>query len=61
MTSPEGVEKLSDELSRLSLEHARAIQDATFLGIPSINIAEFERRRRRISELSALIDKKRLE
>ena len=58
MPSNEEVENLSDELSRLSLEHAKAIQDATFLGMPSINIAEFERRRRPISELSALIDKR---
>ena len=59
--SPQQVEKLSDELSRLSLERAKAIRDATFLGMTAINVAEFERRRKRMFELSALIDKMRLQ
>ena len=56
----EELQKLSSELSELSRQHAKANEDDVFLGLTKERIAEFEHRRKRISELCEIIGKAKL-
>lgn len=58
--SAEELKKLSSELSELSRQHATALEDGPFLGLTKERMAEFDRRRKRISELSEIIGKAKL-
>jgi len=55
--SAEELQKLSSELSELSRQHAKALEDDVFMGLTKERIAEFERRRNRISELCEIVGK----
>jgi hypothetical protein len=55
--SAEELQKLSSELSELSRQHAKALEDDVFMGLTKERIAEFERRRNRISELCETVGK----
>ena len=54
------LKKLSSELSELSRQHAKAFEDEVFFGLTKERIAEFERRRKRISELCEIVGKAKL-
>jgi hypothetical protein len=56
----EELQKLSSELSELSRQHAKALEDDIFLGLTKERIAEFERRRKLISELCEIVGKAKL-
>lgn len=58
--SAEELKELSSELAELSRQHAKSIEDVLFLGLTKERIAEFERRRKRISELSEIVGKAKL-
>jgi hypothetical protein len=58
--SAEELKKLSSELSELSRQHAKALEDDVFLGLTKERIADFERRRKRISELCEIVGKAKL-
>ena len=58
--SAEELQKLSSELSELSRQHAKAFEDEVFFGLTKERIAEFERRRKRISELCEIVGKAKL-
>jgi hypothetical protein len=58
--SAEELKKLSSELSELSRQHAKALEDVAFLGLTKERIAEFDRRRKRISELCEIVGKAKL-
>jgi hypothetical protein len=57
--SPEEVKKLAAELAKLSLDHAAAVNDATFTGMTAKQGSAFDERRDRIRELSDLLAKVR--
>ncbi len=58
--SAEELKKLSSELSELSKQHAKALEDRIYLGLTEEKIAEFERRRKRISELCEIVGNAKL-
>jgi hypothetical protein len=58
--STEELKKLSSELSELSRQHANALEDILFLGLTKERMSEFERRRKRMSELCEIIVKAKL-
>jgi hypothetical protein len=58
--SAEELQKLATELSELSRQHAKAFEDFIFLGFTKERTAEFDRRRKRISELSEIIGNAKL-
>ena len=58
--SAEELKKLSSELSELSRQHAKALGDDVFLGLTKERIADFERRRKRISELCEIVGQAKL-
>ena len=56
----EELQKLTSELSELSWQQSKAFEDGIFLGLTKERIAEFERRRNRMSELCEIIGKAKL-
>jgi hypothetical protein len=58
--SAEELKKLSTELSELSRQYAKALEDDVFFGLTKERIAEFERRRKRISELCEIVGNAKL-
>jgi hypothetical protein len=51
------IKKLSSELSKLVVEHATAIRDATILGLKEKQSAEMVRRRKRMNEICKQLGK----
>jgi hypothetical protein len=51
------IKKLSSELSKLAVEHATAMRDATFLGLSEKQSAEMVCRRKRMNEICKQLEK----
>jgi hypothetical protein len=55
--SEKEIKKLSSQLSTLTVEHAKAMRDATFLGLTDQESAEMTRRRKRMNEICKQLGK----